>query len=259
MRLQSSAEAEGVTYADVLERAERQVDLNKLGLKDGMRIRRAATGARVLELPRGKSKESAEQLASELRLALEGMADVVHPTTCADVRLTGLDDSVTTSKLSAAIAHAANCSSEVVRVGEIQTGPAGVGMVKISCPLEVAKLLADAGKVLVGWSVAKVTVLEQRPLRCFKCMGLGHTSPLCPSKIFRGNLCYRCGEEGHRLSSCAGNLRCAVCADAGKPHKHVMGSRECRPPTMKGRMVQRTGITTAVEDHQAQKETNMES
>lgn len=71
-------------------------------------------------------------------------------------------------------------------------------------------------------------------MRCYKCMGLGHTRPQCPSATNRGILCYRCGEEGHLSAYCnADRMLCRVCADAGRPAAHMMGGRNCRPPIIK--------------------------
>ncbi|XP_050352214.1 uncharacterized protein LOC126774721 [Nymphalis io] len=134
----------------------------------------------------------------------------------------------------AAVARAGNCSPDSVRCGVLHRGPGYMGMVRVTCPLTAAKKISDAGRLFVGWSSAKVCVLEQHPLRCFKCMGLGHTKVLCPSKAERGGLCFRCGVDGHKSAGCTEKLRCAVCADAGKPSGHVMGSGECNPPHHKG-------------------------
>ncbi|CAH2230617.1 jg19044 [Pararge aegeria aegeria] len=90
-----------------------------------------------------------------------------------------------------------------------------MGTVTIYCPIEVAKVLSEAGRLFVGWSAAEVQVLEQSPLRCFRCLGIRHTWPVCPSSADRGNLCYRCGVDGHRTMECTGEIRCAICADGG--------------------------------------------
>ncbi|CAH2217854.1 jg3224 [Pararge aegeria aegeria] len=45
-----------------------------------IRIRRPATGARLLELPKEHTQDQAELLAHRLRKAFEGVAEVVHPT-----------------------------------------------------------------------------------------------------------------------------------------------------------------------------------
>ncbi|CAH2101324.1 unnamed protein product [Euphydryas editha] len=222
--LRPEAVSKGVTYCEVLKRASEKVSLVELGFKDGLKIRRAATGARLLELPKGQTPEGAERLTKELRAALEDVASVVQPTKFASVRITGLDDSVTSEMVAAAVVKIVGCDVGSVRAGELSAGPGGMGTVVVRCPITAAKALEDAGRILVGWSSARVQVLEQRTLRCFKCMGLGHTRPTCPTAVDRGKQCYRCGIEGHLARTCTGALRCAVCADAGRPASHVMGA-----------------------------------
>ncbi|XP_047537138.1 uncharacterized protein LOC125071089, partial [Vanessa atalanta] len=154
LTLQPEAVGKGVTYAQVLERAEQSVKLQDLGISGGLKVRRTATGARALELPKAQA-EQADRLAAKLRTVLDGVADVVRPVKKADLKVTGLDDSVTLEKLAAAIAHAGDCSSEAVKCGVMQRGPGYMGMVRVTCPLTAAKKLAAAGRLLVGWSSAK--------------------------------------------------------------------------------------------------------
>ncbi|XP_047542295.1 translation initiation factor IF-2-like, partial [Vanessa atalanta] len=154
LTLQPEAVGKGVTYAQVLERAEQSVKLQDLGISGGLKVRRTATGARALELPKAQA-EQADRLAAKLRTVLDGVADVVRPVKKADLKVTGLDDSVTLEKLAAAIARAGDCSSEAVKCGVMQRGPGYMGMVRVTCPLTAAKKLAAAGRLLVGWSSAK--------------------------------------------------------------------------------------------------------
>ncbi|CAH2083813.1 unnamed protein product [Euphydryas editha] len=235
--LQSEAESKGVTYCQVMQRASEKVSLVDLGFKDGVKIRRAATGARLLELPKGQDPAAVDRLTQELRKALDGVANVVQPTKYVSIRVTGLDDSVTKEMAAAAIAKAGNCQADLVKAGNIGAGPGGMGTVVVRCPVATAKALAEAGRLLVGWSSAKVQILEQRRLRCYKCMSVGHTRPVCPTGTNRGGLCFRCGLDGHKARDCTGPLRCVVCADAGMPAAHLMGGRDCCPPKTKSRVV----------------------
>lgn len=99
----------------------------------------------------------------------------------------------------------------------------------------VAKVIVTAGKIPVGWTVAKVKPMKALPMRCFKCMALGHTRAICPSEVEHGSKCFRCGAEGHLAATCEAVAKCAVCAQAGRPHGHRMGGSNCIPPTVKGR------------------------
>jgi len=62
----------GPTYADALRRARELVSLQDLNIEH-TRIRRAATGAMLIELPGDEAKEKADLLAGRLRDALADM------------------------------------------------------------------------------------------------------------------------------------------------------------------------------------------
>lgn len=72
LKLQPEAEKKGVTYADAMIRAEQAVNLQEIGIKEGLKVRRSVTGARVLQLPKSQTMEVADQLAANLRTALAG-------------------------------------------------------------------------------------------------------------------------------------------------------------------------------------------
>ncbi|CAH2083718.1 unnamed protein product [Euphydryas editha] len=104
-----------------------------------------------------------------------------------------------------------------------------MGVVVALCPIAAAKTIAGGGRILVGWSSARIQVLKQRALRCFKCMVLRHTYPTCLTAADKGKQCYRCGIKGHLARACTRAQRCVVCADAGRPASHLMRSWGNRP------------------------------
>lgn len=237
--LQPEAAKNKVSYAEVLEKAEKAVNLSEF-CANGLRFRQTITGARMLEFPKELDPVLADKFAAKLRPALEGLAEVTRPVKRVEVRIADLDDSVTSDKVAAAVAKVGNCAIDLVKVNKVQRGPGGMGAVVLQCPVATAKTLIDAGHILVGWSSARVMALKQRPLRCYRCLGIGHTRPMCPSTTDRGSLCFRCGSGDHLAATCeATKLRCAVCDDAGKPSEHVMGSIKCCPPSIRGNAVQR--------------------
>ncbi|CAH2103427.1 unnamed protein product [Euphydryas editha] len=238
--LDEYAESKGITYCHLLKRAADTIDLAELGIVGGLKLRRAATGARLLELPKGQTPEVAGRLAEAMQEALGSLAKVVQPMKLAGVRISGLDDSVSCEMVAAAVAKVGRCDAGAIKTGAITVGPGGLGCTVVRCPIPAAKALAEAGRLLVGWTSARVQVLEQRPMRCFKCLGIGHTRPTCPAAVDRSGACFRCGLEGHIARNCTGALHCAVCAAAGKPASHLMGGRDCRPPKSRGRAAAKT-------------------
>ena len=128
------------------------------------------------------------------------------PTRTAELRVVGIDISINKDELRQALAHAAGCGGAEVQVEEIGTSRNGLGSAWIRCPVAGARKLAQTGKVILGWSTAKVIAIPRRPLQCFKCLELGHVRATCVSAVDRGHLFYRCGESGHR-APCASHSR----------------------------------------------------
>ncbi|XP_063830255.1 uncharacterized protein LOC135079532 [Ostrinia nubilalis] len=254
--LQPEAEKRGATYKKVLTKAKAAVDLAELGIPN-IKVTDSATGARLIEVPGAESKDKADKLAIQLRAALGGDVIVTRPEKRADMRIIGLDESVTREEVAEAVASRTGCSQEAVRVGEIRRSTRGEGTTTISCPVVAAKALSEAGRLLVGWSSARVQVLDPRPMRCFKCMGLGHTRQLCPSTVDRSGLCFRCGNPGHKAADCDGQAHCAVCAEASCDISHHMGGRNCKPPQKRGKAVPRVSTPLIEEHHERCEEANL--
>ncbi|CAH2096610.1 unnamed protein product [Euphydryas editha] len=104
--LDEYAESKGVTsrHCHLLKQAADTIDLAELGIVGGLKLRRAATGARLLELPKGQTPEAAGRLAEAMQEALGSMAKVVQPIKLAGVRISGLDDSVSCEMVAEAVA-----------------------------------------------------------------------------------------------------------------------------------------------------------
>ncbi|XP_026318016.1 tropomyosin-1, isoforms 33/34-like [Hyposmocoma kahamanoa] len=224
----------GATYKGVLEAATAAVDLGSLGIPH-VRVRNTQTGARIVEVPGATSAEKADTLAAKLEEVIGGLATVTRPTKTADLRATGFDESVTPEKIQAVVAAKGQCPQSAVSVGAVRLAPNGRGSAIVRCPVTAAQRVAAAGRMLVGWSSAVVHVMEPLPMRCFRCMGIGHTRALCPSSVDRSGVCFRCGQVGHSASGCTATPRCSVCTATRRPADHIMGGRSCAPPPTKGK------------------------
>ncbi|XP_076379267.1 uncharacterized protein LOC143259742 [Megalopta genalis] len=89
------AEGGKLTYAEVVEMAREKVSLTELGIETGVRPRRSRTGGLLLELKGPECQQKAEKLAERVAAVLDGTgARVAQPMKRADLRITGLDDSV---------------------------------------------------------------------------------------------------------------------------------------------------------------------
>lgn len=109
------------------------------------------------------------------------------------MRLTSLDQSVSTETVTAVIAAAGGCPAEDVRVDVIHRNQSGLGTVWAKCPLTATKLLTAAGCVLIGWSSARGEALSARLCGCYRCLKMGHVRQKCPCDTNRGGRCYTCG------------------------------------------------------------------
>lgn len=244
--LQEAAEKKGVTYADVLRKARQNVLPAELGIEQ-IRFRQAMTGARILQLPDTASAEQADNLADKLRGVLGEAVKVSRPAKRASLRISGLDDSVTSADVVTEVAKSGNCTADSIKIGEVRQGPGGMGSVWVQCPATAAQTLTDAGRLLVGWSSAAVRLLEPRPMKCYRCLEVGHTRSRCVAQVDRSELCYRCGKTGHKLASCSAAPHCPVCAEAKRPANHHVGSKACSPPRKKQRRATKAPIAAGAE------------
>lgn len=232
--LKPEALGQGMTYSEVIARAKTSVSLDELGIGPA-KFKTAITGARIMELPKATTAEKAELLAAKLGEAIGDVAKVTRPVKTADIRLTGLDDSVRETELAGALAAVGQCPIAHIKVGKIHVGKGGTGAAFASVPVEAARRLDRARTIRVGWSSAQVRLMESGPMRCYRCLGMGHPVQRCPSATDRSGLCYRCGSDGHKAATCSAPYKCVVCAEAKRPSNHRMGGRKCNPPPAKGR------------------------
>ncbi|KAA5784951.1 hypothetical protein F3H09_31185, partial [Pseudomonas aeruginosa] len=152
---------------------------------------------------------------------------MTRPVTTAAIRISGLDDSLTPEEVAGELARIGECTLEAVKIGEIKSGPSGMGQVLVRLPVAAATKVLAVPKLRVGWSVLRAHLLDAKKLQCFRCHELGHVSARCPSSVDRSRDCYRCGQTGHVASGCSLAPHCAVCASAGRPADHVSGSKAC--------------------------------
>ncbi|CAH2228329.1 jg7360, partial [Pararge aegeria aegeria] len=231
LTLQPGAEERGATYAKVIAAAKARINAADIGAQ-GVRLRKAATGGRLFEFPGASSAEKADSLARKLREVLgDEVVRVSRPTKSVDLRITGLDDSVTSAEVIAAVATVGGCPVEQVRSGEVVSGYDGLGAVLVHCPVAAAKKVVAGGRLLVGWVSAQVKLLDARPLMCYRCLAPGHMGAQCKAGVDRSGLCYRCGRPGHKARECSATPHCVVCAADGRTAKHRVGSKSCVSPS----------------------------
>ncbi|KAF9803741.1 hypothetical protein SFRURICE_012040 [Spodoptera frugiperda] len=125
--LQPDAVQRGVTYGDVLAKLKGAVTPAEFGAPDGFSMKVTATGARLLEVPGAASGSSADALAERIRACLGAEeVRVSRPTKCLDLRILGLDDSVTEHEVVAAVARTGGCPVDQVKAGTIRPDNSGL-------------------------------------------------------------------------------------------------------------------------------------
>ncbi|XP_059061177.1 uncharacterized protein LOC131854070 [Achroia grisella] len=240
LTLKPGAAEAGSTYSSVLREAQQKIQLGALGITE-LGFRLGVTGSRILEVP-GPVEESggkADALAAKLAEVLPaGLVGVTRPVKCAEIRILDLDDATTVADVVAAVAREGDCAEASVKTGEIRRSPSGSGSVWVRCPVGTVKRLVDAGRLKLGWTMARVRSLDPRPMRCYRCLLTGHVGQRCTAKEDRGGVCFRCGQDGHKAASCtAPSPHCPYCAAAKKKADHRMGSTKgCRPPKQAARV-----------------------
>ncbi|KOC63052.1 hypothetical protein WH47_04906, partial [Habropoda laboriosa] len=181
-----------------------------------IRPRRAITGAMILLIPgEGGGAAKVGALAAKM-VEIVGADDIkiARPQKKQEVRISGLDDSVTTPEVGTAVALAGGSLEAEVMVGEIGFSPYRMGACWVRCPLVAARKIISSGRLQVGWYSARVEELKPRPMQSFKCLDQGHVKSASSCPVDRSGRCYNYGEPGHRAAECpAASPKCPLCAD----------------------------------------------
>lgn len=216
---------EDITYADILKKARDSISLD-LNIQS-TKIRRAANGGMLIEILGPDGANKANVLMEKLKGTLQDRARVVRPMVKGEIRLVGLDDSVTTDEIAYVVAKEGDCKEEEVRVGLIRPINNGLFTSWTQCPLNAAIKVANMKKVRIGWTLARVNLLDSRPVQCFKCWRFGHVRLACPTSDDFSGLCFKCGGAGHLARICRQPPHCKLCALEKRNPNHRLGSYMC--------------------------------
>ncbi|XP_059056503.1 uncharacterized protein LOC131850320 [Achroia grisella] len=231
LTMRPGAEERGVTYRSVLTEAKAKISLAQLGITD-LRFRVGRTGSRILEIPGTHTGEAADALAAKIEEVLPEDVRVSRPVKSAELRIGDLDDSVMVADVVVAVMREGGCPESSVKTGEIRRNTQGTGSVWVRCPVAAARKLAEAGRLKIGWVMARVQSLDPRPQRCYRCLLTGHVGVRCTAAEDSSGICFRCSEPGHKAARCAApSPKCRYCAAAGRKSDHRVGvTNMCRPP-----------------------------
>lgn len=220
---------EGISYAEILRQAREKISLPTMGI-DNSKIRKGINGGLIIEIPGEENNTKAANLVEKLKEILpdRDKIRISQPTTKADLKISGLDESVTKEEIADIITDLDKCNPDNIIADNIRWMANGLGTIWVRCPASTANRIAASGKIKIGWTIAKVEILPSRPLQCFKCWNYGHVRYSCTSTIDRSNHCYRCGSSTHRVKSCnATSPHCIICEEKGNKTNHRLGSASC--------------------------------
>lgn len=146
-----------------------------------------------------------------------------------------MEDSTTKEEIATTLATIGGCSTNELRVSDIQRTAKGVRIAWLQCSVEAAIMILNEEKLRIGWATVKCEMAPPKPLRCFKCLETGHSRQNCRSEIDRSNNCYNCGELGHSAAQCNKNPECIICKYYRKRYDHRIGSTRCTSITQEER------------------------
>jgi len=221
------------TYADKIKEAREKISLDEIGIKE-LKIRRAATGGYMFEISGEDKVAKADRLAMKLRGGIAGVK-VARPCKRIALRIKNFDASITSEEVRAALVKEGQCSLDEIKVGVIKRPSGGLGTLWAQCPLVSAIRIKKSGKIRVGWTMAKVDILPDRSLQCYKCLEGGHTMSKCPNKQDYRGRCFNRGGNGHLAQKCTNKAHCPACADRKFPANHNAGSKACRTAAIRRR------------------------
>lgn len=233
-------------YAETMTEIKAKIKLSEVGIQDGITTRTAATGALLIEVTGSENGPKADALASRIREVLKDKKGVRvnRPTKMAELRVKGLECSISKEEVINAVAEKGACHPYEIKTGEIRRTSENQGSLWLKLPLAAAKKAAEKGTIQVGWNKVKVALLEERPLRCYKCLERGHVKTKCPSLQDRSDRCYRCGGLEHNAKECAAPPKCPICTDLGRKADHALGGQQCTTQRRRGRTEEIQGQKT---------------
>jgi len=192
-------------------------------------IKKAQAGGLLLQISGGEGHRLADELAAKMwQVAGETPGvRVGRPLKRAELRLQGLDDSVTREEIIESVTGLTGCRAEDLAVGEIKFLPNRLGSVWLRCPVAASNKMLEEGKWRIGWATVTAKPLPARLMRCFRCLEVGHGAADCTG-VDRSGRCHRCGDRSHQSNNCgAERPKCPLCADFGLPAVHSLGAAAC--------------------------------
>ncbi|EFN66418.1 hypothetical protein EAG_09618, partial [Camponotus floridanus] len=191
----------GITQAEVLRQATGL--LTEVPGLSTIRLKRAQSGGTLLQFPGGEGHRTADEVSSAMRRVLGDTPGVRVGRSMkrVELRIRGLDDSVTKEEIVGAVAEMVGCGAEDLAVGEITRLPGRLGSVWLRCPVAVSNKILEEGMPRIGLVRTAAAPLPVRRMRCYRWLEVGHGVANCKG-VDRIGRCHRCGDRSHYMKAC---------------------------------------------------------
>lgn len=221
---------------EIMREARRKINLQELGIEEGMVCRKAITGATVFEIAGKDREKKAKKLEEKLRETFTGRQEVkVYRPVKMEVKITNMEESTASGEIIEAVIKIGGCRFTEVKIGGMKVNGNGLATAWIKCPMITANVMIEEGGIKIGWVRANVTLIKARLLQCYRCLEFGHVRQYCRGEENNDDRCYRCGSRGHRAAQCEEKApRCYICEKRGKNSEHGMGGPACHEAKIKG-------------------------
>lgn len=151
------------SYAEALKKVRSKISLQDLEIV-APRIRKGMNGATIIEISGPDNANKADKLATAMQEVLAGEAAVARPNVKGELRLFGMDESISVDEVKETIAVEGNCMIGEIKTGRIGCTKSGTGVIWVQCPKSAAINIAGKKRIQIGWTFVKVEALKARPL-----------------------------------------------------------------------------------------------
>lgn len=196
--------AGGKPYSEILKEIKKDVDIDKLGLSV-KKIHKSKVGDVVLTVQ--GDEENAKALGEEIKNKTGNEAS--RKKKAGAVFIFGIDAAITEEELKEEIAKSIHLDKEKIEITSLRPDKYEQFTAVVELPKEYVRKISDVGKIKIGW--VNCTVKERVQIaRCFRCLEYGHVIRECKAAN-HGEICVKCGQNGHRAKDCPNESFCTKC------------------------------------------------